>query len=272
LNIALPIKLQSLSIWKQPWRDVMRAVANAVRLIQKFEERPEWGVSDLARATGMDKAMTHRILRTLLREQWVEQNLASRLYSLGPALRDIASLQRSRPEVLKLAEPVLDDLVRRFNETVLLSSRHQLFNVVELIRECTREVRVVSEVGRRIPLHCGAAGKTWLAFDHPSLLERLLEAGLRVYTANTIASPEALKAELDEIRDRGWGFENEEYSAGVSGIGAPIWNSAGCITGSIAIRAPTTRLSRTAAAEMAPVLMQAAADVSARLGYPGKRD
>jgi IclR family transcriptional regulator, KDG regulon repressor len=245
----------------------MRAVANAVRLIHKFQERPEWGVSDLARATGMDKAMTHRILRTLLREQWVEQNLTSRLYSLGPALRDIASLQQSRSEVLKVAEPVLDGLVERFNETVLLSSRHQLFNVVELIRECTREVRVVSEVGRRIPLHCGAAGKTWLAFDHPSLLERMLEAGLKGYTANTITSPEVLRAELKEIKERGWGFENEEYSVGVSGLGAPIWGSAGCIAGSIAIRAPSMRLSRTAAAEMAPSLMKAAADISVRLGY-----
>jgi IclR family KDG regulon transcriptional repressor len=249
----------------------MRAVANAVRLIHKFEERAEWGVSDLARATGMDKAMTHRILRTLLQEQWVEQNPASRLYSLGPALRDIAGLEHSRSEVLKVAAPVLDELVERFNETVLLSSRHHLFHVVELIRECTREVRVVSEVGRRIPLHCGAAGKTWLAFDHPSLIERLLETGLKAYTANTVTSPEALKAELDEIRKRGWGFENEEYSIGVSGIGAPIWSGAGCITGSIAIRAPSMRLSRATAAEMAPSLMKAAADISVRLGYRAKR-
>jgi IclR family KDG regulon transcriptional repressor len=245
----------------------MRAVENAVRLIHKFAERSEWGVSDLARATGMDKAMTHRILRTLMREQWVEQSLESRLYSLGPAVRDLASLQQPRSDVLKVAEPVLDELARHLNETVLLSSRHQLFHVVELIRECTREVRVVSEVGRRIPLHCGAAGKTWLAFDHPSLLERLLTAGLKGYTANTITRPEALKAELDEIRARGWGFENEEYSPGVSGIGAPIWNSAGCITGSIAIRAPSMRMSRTAAAEMAASLVKAAADISARLGH-----
>jgi IclR family transcriptional regulator, KDG regulon repressor len=250
----------------------MRAVANAVRLIQKFEERPEWGVSDLARATGLDKAMTHRILRALLREQWVEQNLASRLYSLGPALRDIASLRHSRAEVQQAAEPILDKLVQRFNETVLLSSRHDLFHVVELIRECTREVRVVSQVGRRIPLYCGAAGKTWLAFDHPSLLERLLQTDLKTYTANTIANPDDLKAELDEIRQRGWGFENEEYSVGVRGIGAPIWNSTGCIAGTIAIRAPSTRMSFKEASEIAPSLMQAAADISARLGYPGQRE
>lgn len=249
----------------------MRAVANAVRLIHKFEERPEWGVSDLARATGMDKAMTHRILRTLLREQWVEQNLASRLYSLGPALRDIASLRQSRAEVLRVAEPVLGDLVQRFNETVLLSNRHQLFNVVELVRECTREVRVVSEVGRSIPLYCGAAGKTWLAFDHPSLLQRMLEAGLDACTANTITSPHALKVELDEIRARGWGFENEEYSVGVSGIGAPVWNGAGRITGTLAIRAPSMRLTLQKAGEMALALVQAAADISARLGYLGRR-
>lgn len=248
----------------------MRAVENAVRLIHKFEEQPEWGVSDLARATGMDKAMTHRILKTLMRTQWVEQNLGSKLYSLGPALRDIAGLQHSRPEVLRVAEPLLEELARQVNETVLLSARHDLFNVVELVKECSREVRVVSEVGRRIPLYAGAAGKTLLAFDHPSLLERLLDGGLKTYTANTIGDPEALKAELAAIRQRGWGFENEEYSIGVSGLGAPVWNSAGCVTGSIAIRAPSTRMSAKEAAEIAPFLLKTAAEISAQLGYSGK--
>jgi IclR family transcriptional regulator, KDG regulon repressor len=249
----------------------MRAVANAVRLIQKFQERPEWGVSDLARATGMDKAMTHRILRTLLREQWVEQSLSSRLYSLGPALRDIAGLQESRAAVLTSAQPILDELLRRFNETVMLCGRQQLSNVVELVRECTREVRVVSEVGRRIPLYCGAAGKTLVAFGHPSVLEGLLEADLKAYTTNTITDPDALRAELEETRRRGWGFENQEYTPGASGIGAPIWNSAGCVTGAIAIRAPAMRMSFKEAAAIAPALMNAAADISTRLGYAGKR-
>jgi IclR family KDG regulon transcriptional repressor len=248
----------------------MRAVANAVRLIQKFEERREWGVSDLARATGMDKAMTHRILRTLMREQWVMQSLETRLYSLGPALSDIASLQQARSHVLKAAEPVLDGLVERFNETGLLSSRHRLFHVVELVRECTREVRVVSEVGRRIPLYCGAAGKALVAFDHPFVLEQLLATGLKVYTPNTIADPEVLEAELEETRRRGWGFENQEFTPGASGIGAPIWNSAGCVTGAIAIRAPSMRMSFKEAAAIAPSLTKAAADISARLGYTGK--
>jgi IclR family transcriptional regulator, KDG regulon repressor len=250
---------------------LMRAVANAVRVIQKLQERPAWGVSDLARATGMDKAMAHRILRTLMREQWVEQNLSSRLYSLGPALRDIAGLQDSRAAVLKSAQPILVELLQRFNETVMLCGRQQLSNVVELVRECTREVRVVSEVGRRIPLYCGAAGKTLLAFDHPSVLEELLEAGLKAYTANTIADSEALRAELEETRRRGWGFENEEYTLGASGIGAPIWNSASCVTGAIAIRAPSMRMSFKEAAAIAPFLMKAAADISARLGYSVER-
>ena len=153
----------------------------------------------------------------------------------------------------------------------MLCGRQRLSNVVELVRECTREVRVVSEVGRRIPLYCGAAGKTLVAFDHPSVLERLLETDLKAYTANTITTPEALRAELEETRRRGWGFENQEHAVGASGIGAPIWSSAGCVTGAIAIRAPSMRMSFKEAAAIAPSLMRAAADISARLGFSGKR-
>jgi DNA-binding IclR family transcriptional regulator len=105
----------------------------------------------------------------------------------------------------------------------------------------------------------------------PSVLERLLETDLKAYTANTIADREALRAKLEETRRRGWGFENQEYTLGASGIGAPIWNSADCVTGAIAIRAPSMRMSFKEAAAIAPSLMKAAADISARLGYSGKR-
>jgi DNA-binding IclR family transcriptional regulator len=110
-----------------------------------------------------------------------------------------------------------------------------------------------------------------LAFDHPSVLRRLLETDLKAYTANTITDPEALRTELEETRQRGWGLENQEYTLGASGIGAPIWNSAGCVTGAIAIRAPSMRMSFKEAAAIAPSLVMAAADISARLGYSGKR-
>jgi IclR family transcriptional regulator, acetate operon repressor len=125
------------------------------------------------------------------------------------------------------------------------------------------------KVGRRIPLYCGAAGKTLVAFDHPSVLEQLLATDLKAYTPNTIADPEALKAEIEEARRRGWGFENQEFTPGASGIGAPIWDSAGCVTGAIAIRAPSMRMPFKEAAAMAPSLMKAAADISTHLGYTG---
>lgn len=245
----------------------MRAVENAVRLIHKFEERAEWGVTDLAEATGMDKAMTHRILKTLMHEQWVEQNLATRRYSIGPALLGIAAEQRSRSDLLRVAEPVLEGLYGRFAETVVLSSRHGLMNYVEYVRESMREVRVVSEVGRLVPLFCGAAGKALLAFDHPSVTEEVIEKGLTVYTPKTIADPDRLRAELEVARQRGWSFEAEEYTSGASGIGAPVWNSLGCITASIAVRAPTMRMSEEDAARIAPHVVKAAAEISRRLGH-----
>ncbi|WP_293292101.1 IclR family transcriptional regulator [Oricola sp.] len=245
----------------------MRAVKNAIRIVQMFEDRPEWGVTELAEATGMDKAMTHRILKTLMHEQWVEQNLSTRRYSMGAALLAIASGPQTRLELLRVAEPVLEGLCERLNETVVLSGRHGLSNTVEYVRESMREVRVVSEVGRRIPLYCGAAGKALLAFDHPSVTEEVIAGGLKAYTPKTIVDPDALRGELKVARDRGWSFEEEEYSSGASGVGAPVWNSSGCITASIALRAPTMRMSAEEAAAMAPHIMRAAAEISRRLGY-----
>jgi len=245
----------------------MRTVEKVTVIVRKFSEQAEWGVSELARAIDTDKAIVHRILKTLMREQWVQQNGVNRRYILGPALLELGASRVTRSELLYAAEPVVTELARRLDETVMLCGRHENFNVVELIREGTKDVRVVSALGRRIPLHCGAAGKVLVAFDHPSVCERLLASELTMYTPKTITDPDELMKRFAHIRERGWSFEDEEFSTGVSGIAAPVWGNGGRIEASICVRAPSSRLNESKAQRIAPLVVDAAMQISAVLGH-----
>jgi len=235
----------------------MRTVTKVMALLETLGERGEAGVSELARQVGADKAAVHRILQTLSRGDWVQQDPASRLYHIGPALSELTGRVPTRPDVIAAAGPVLEDLVRQLDETAFLSSRQGSFNVVELIRETTQEVRVVSEVGKRIPLHGGAAGKALLAFERASIRDKLFEAELAAFPG-AIPDPDRLRDEMGRIRECGWSYDDGETTPGVCGLAAPILLRGHLLIGCIAVRAPSTRLDLARAETYAPALVEAA--------------
>jgi len=245
----------------------MRTVTKVMALLETLGERGEAGVSELARQVGADKAAVHRILQTLSRGEWVRQDPASRLYHIGPALSELTGRMPTRPDVIAAAGPILDDLARQLDETSFLSSRQGSFNVVELIRETTQEVRVVSEVGKRIPLHGGAAGKALLAFERSSIRDKLFDAELAAFP-DSIPDPERLRDEMEQIRERGWSYDDGETTPGVCGLAAPVLLRGHLLLGCIAVRAPSTRLDLARAETYAPTVVEAANRLARNLLNP----
>jgi IclR family transcriptional regulator, KDG regulon repressor len=122
---------------------------------------------------------------------------------------------------------VLDQLRNLTQETVQLAVLDGREVVYVERRESPHTVRLFGRIGNRAPVHCTGTGKLLLAFLPPDELERRLD-GLRLVrrTPYTITSIDTLRAELDQIRSRGWGWgweENvNESEMGVASISAPI--------------------------------------------------
>ena len=78
-------------------------------------------------------------------------------------------------------------------------------------------IRLASEIGRRLPASCTAMGKAAMAsLDGDELAERL--RGLRwlpTMTANSHRTVEALLADLETVRVRGYAIDDEETAEGV---------------------------------------------------------
>lgn len=238
-------------------------------LLERLGEEGEAGVTELARHIGADKGVVHRILRTLRENEWVEQNPDNRLYSIGPALAELSARLPSRADLVAAAAPVLDTLVEMVDETCFLSGRQGMFNVVDLIRESSQEMRVVSQVGRRIPLHGGAAGKVLLAFERETIRERLLAHEMKALAERTITDRDRLRTELDIIRKRGWSYDDGENSPGICGLAAPILLNNRTLVGCICVRAPDFRLPFERAEAFAPRVVDAARTVAREVRIPG---
>ena len=105
-------------------------------------------------------------------------------------------------------------------------------------------LRLNFHIGSRVPLHCTAIGKLFLAYMPEHQRNALLGMlDLHHFTPHTIASVSALQTELAAIREEGLSIDREEYILGVVCIAAPVFNPKGEMLAGVAIQSPTARMS-----------------------------
>ena len=90
---------------------------------------------------------------------------------------------------------------------------------------------------------------------------------LTAYTDKTVASPSALRHQLEIIRRQEYGFDDEEYEVGIRAVSAPILGHEGSVVAAMSIPGPTSRMTLDRAAEIAESLKDATRAVSRRLGW-----
>jgi len=105
-------------------------------------------------------------------------------------------------------------------------------------------LRLTLDLSSRIPVHCCASGKLFLALlEEPSRQRLLRFSAMEPLTPSTITDRKLLSAELARIRKRGYSLDNEEFIPGMVAIAVPIKNASGAIRATLSVHAPTVRFS-----------------------------
>jgi IclR family acetate operon transcriptional repressor len=135
--------------------------------------------------------------------------------------------------------------------------------------ESPMRVRVIVNVGERMPLHAGSAGKAILAFGPPDLVQQVIALPLERMTGNTITNRKKLLEELDSIRKCGYAVSHGERFADALGLGAPIFDASGRVVAALNVAGPIMRFTDAEVEKFAPQVMALANQVSWALGYSG---
>ncbi len=125
---------------------------------------------------------------------------------------------------------------------------------------------IAAAVGQRLPAHCTASGKLFLAYLSPQELNAFLNHTLVAYTDKSITSPDKLRNHLESILQQGYGFDDEEYEAGIRAISAPICNQQGMVIAAMSIPGPTSRMTTDRIPQVAEALKEATRAISRRMG------
>ncbi|CDZ26919.1 Transcriptional regulator KdgR [Neorhizobium galegae bv. officinalis] len=248
----------------------LSSVSMAIRILKAFEgDDAEIGVTELARRLGIAKSTVHRLVVTLMAEDFLEQNSETGRYRLGLGLFGLGSLVRNRMDLSTEARTLLIDLRQETGETVLLAVPAGPEIMYVRVQPSRQAVRINAEIGMRAPYHSTAAGRAVLAFQPEDRVAALVGATLPLRTPKTVTEPDKLQKLLGNIRRLGYAMEDEENELGMRAIAAPIHDAQSEVVGAVAIAGPVQRLSLKNLNGFAEPLLVAARAISARLGHRG---
>jgi DNA-binding IclR family transcriptional regulator len=198
-------------------------VGRASALLGAFDARHlSMGVSALSRRSGLAKSTTARLAAELTEHGFLERTNGSDL-KLGTKLFELGELASRQRKLREVALPYMADLRQVSRQTVhlaVLVDTEVMY--VEIVR--SRDApRMPSEVGGRLPAHSAAVGKALLAFSPDSVVQAVIDGGLRPVGPRTITSPGLFLRELRRIKEAGIAYEHEESGHGVSCAASPIF-------------------------------------------------
>jgi len=248
----------------------VKTIDRLVEILDCFSsQHPDWSLTELSARLGVPKSSLHRFLLALETHSILRRDPQDRRWRLG--YRPLVWGQLAAHHTLRLiARPVMERLAAETGETVLLTV-YENFEVVCLEKvDSTHEVRLAMEVGTRRPPHAGASSKILMAYLPETEIQAIIERGLPRLCTNTITDPTELRAELAQIRDRGYAVSREETDVGAWGVATPIWGPRGEVVAALGIAGPLFRLTRGLTQEYVVKCRQAAEQISHILWKNGR--
>jgi IclR family transcriptional regulator, acetate operon repressor len=230
-----------------------------IALLETIASRDQLhSLQGLVEATGLPKPTLHRMLQQLEGAGLLQREGDGRHYGTGVRLRQLAenlllnsSLHGARHLVLRR---LVEELGESCNITTLAGGEVMYLDRVET----AAPLRFYLHPGSRVPAHCSASGKLFLAQMTPMQRQRLLQAApLQAYTPHTLTDLAALEAECKRVKREGHAVDDEEFLPGLRCVAVPV-PAPGRSTLCVAVQAPVMRFPIDKALAMLPALQRAA--------------
>lgn len=234
-------------------------------------DRPELGISELARMLDLTRSTTHRYVATLAALGYLYQDDATRKYRLGPRVLDLGFAVLGSLELREIAAPHLRRLAETTGHTANLAIRDDT-DAILIDRVRGRPCRYHHfefslHVGSRLPLYCSATGKTLLAFLPRPDLDRLLDRiELAQRGPRTLTDRTALLTELKQIRRTGIAVNDEELDSALRSIAAPVCSRTGAVVAAVNLAIPWSPVAMSElVTQLGPAIQATARQIAARV-------
>ncbi len=251
----------------------VQSVTRALEILELLaRENREMMLTEIADALRRPKSTIHGLITTLRDYDYVRQSPTNGCYFLGIRLFELGSLVSRNWNISELAMPAMQNLNRRLGEMVHLATedKGQVLYLSKL--DSTHMMRIVSEIGTRLPMHCTGLGKVMLAYRTPAEIKHILSThGMPQMTERTITDRDALERELNQIRAQGYAYDDREIMDSLRCVAAPIFDRDGQVRYALSVSGLSNVMQERHLEAAREEVLRAAQTISNVLGYREKK-
>jgi len=246
----------------------IRVLDRAIDIFEAFSlTKTNLTIDELVDATKLPKATAYRLLYTLERRGLIHYDPVSLKYRLGLRLLQYSGLVTAALDVRNEAEDILIDLHASTKQTVLMAVLEGDEMVYVFRRENPDGLKYSSFVGQRRRPPFGVVGQVILAYMPEKDAERVLSTPLPQLTSHTMTDKSQILARLKQVKFTGAAIDVEETTVGVSGVGAPVFDSHGKMLAAVGVIGPSVQLQGDILDSAKQMLLEATTQISTRMGY-----
>ena len=239
-------------------------------ILEVLSQQPKSGVSldEVTELTAMAKTTVHRLLYSMAKLGYIEQDPVTSLYALSGKFFELGTNALPYQRLTVLARPIMQTLLLTFGESVNLAVPHGGLAIYILVLESPKAHRVAASVGSYSHLHSTSVGKSIAAYLTPDELDaQLIRYGMPAMTPATITTRSRFEDELERVRAEGVAVDNEENIQGIICAGGPIFASGDKPVAALSVSGPAVRISQNLPAIKIAV-REAVQKISLLLGHP----
>lgn len=243
-------------------------IERVTALLDAFDvQRPTLTLGEAAERAGLSSSTARRLLVQLAEAGLIRQDPETRRYSLGLKFVRYGSVALETADIVRIARPSMERLTEQFQEATFLGQLEPVGVVYLAVHQPSVPVRVSTRAGEIRPAHSTSIGKVLLAaLDDDELDQWLANHELTSPSPETLSEPDALRADLTMVRERGYAVNYRESSRDFASAAAPVYDSRHRVVAALAISGPSYRIARDQLSELGEATIASAAEISRGFG------
>ncbi len=245
----------------------VQSLDRAITLLKLVSNASGLSLTEISRASTLAPSTAYRMLTTLQQHGMLEFDEQSQLWFVGVETFRMGAAFLRRRKLAERGGAVIQALMVKTGETANLAFG-EADGVVFVGQVETHEtIRAFFRPGTRSPYHASGIGKAILAFKEREARGRMMrDLTLETFTPKTLATPDALEADLETTLERGFAIDDEERNLGMRCVAAPIFNEFGDPIGGVSISGPTVRMTDESLDHLGASVRDAAIQITAAMG------
>ena len=250
----------------------VRALARGLSILSLYDvDHREWTIDEIAARTGLLRMTAYRMVRTLEAAEFLVRDTTTNHYHLGPATITMAYVAEDNSVFVEHARPFLERLLEVTGESVTLAVPVDGVSVCVSTLNSTRPFQRQVAPGRIIGDLASVHGKIFAAFAPPERRAAVLAQKRHKHTPHTVTDRDALEQELERVAEEDLAFDEEQLYVSTCAVGSPVRDQQGSVVAAMSVVMPTGRFGPKERDLCARAVKDAAASLSAYLGWNPSR-